>query len=299
MSDALDRRQWSGSPGRLEVWYTTLTDHATGTGAWIHQELVAPDDGEPYVHGWTAVFWPDDRPAFERWERAPVDALGDDGYRLRGKAGSLAWDLAWHDESPPLYTFSKTVWERRLLPAAQIVPHPTARFDGWVVAGDRRLEVAGATGGMARIYGHGSAERWGWLHADLGDGDVLELVTAVGRRPGLRRLPPAALVQLRVDGEDWPANPATAAVRFRTDLGLPRWSVHGTVGRRRLRVEVELDPDRSVEVGYVDPDGATATCTNSERARAVVEVERWEGSWRAERRWELDGTAHAEVGTRP
>jgi hypothetical protein len=60
-------------------------------------------------------------------------------------------------------------------------------------------------------------------------------------------------------------------------------------------VEVDLPPDARVTLGYTDPDGATATCTNSERATARITVTGRGG----ERHWALDGTAHAEVGTRP
>ena len=71
------------------------------------------------------------------------------------------------------------------------------------------------------------------------------------------------------------------------------------MGERRLAVTVTL-PERSVAVGYTDPDGATATCTNSEVADAHVLLEhRSGGAWVTEREWALDGTAHAEIGTRP
>ena len=52
-------------------------------------------------------------------------------------------------------------------------------------------------GAVAHIYGHGNARRWGWIHADLGHGDVLEVVTAVSRKAALRNLPPMAFVRFR------------------------------------------------------------------------------------------------------
>jgi hypothetical protein len=227
-----------------------------------------------------------------------ADSAIGDGW-LQGKAGSLAWDVRYADASPPVYTFPKSAWDRELLPAAQVVPAPSARFEGRATVGEHTMELSQAHGALAHIYGQGNAHRWGWLHADLGDGDVCEIVAAVSRRPGLRRLPPAPFVQLRTRGRDWPANPLAATPAFRSRLGLPEWTVSGTWGRRRLRVAVTQRPEASVSLDYRDPDGATATCTNSERADAEIVVERWSGRWRPEGYWSLQGTAHAEIGTRP
>jgi hypothetical protein len=159
-------------------------------------------------------------------------------------------------------------------------------FDGW--------------GNVAHIDGHGKAQRWVWLHADLGGGDVLELVAATARRPGLRLLPPLPLVQLRRNGEDWPRDSLAAAPLMRAKVHDHGFTVTGLVGTRRLRVAASLPPERCVVVGYTDPDGAAATCTNSERADVSVVVDRVGTSgWRRERAWRLDATGHAEIGRRP
>jgi hypothetical protein len=270
--------------GRVAVWYLTFTD-ASGWAGWVHVETVAPSDGSaPYKHGWTALFPPVDAgpPVLERFE----DALDRD-VDWKGSAGRLSWDLSVADDGPPLYTFPKTAWDRHLLPGAQIVPSPTASVTGTIGVDDVTVEVA-ARGAVARIFGHGSADRWGWLHAPLGDDGVLEIVTASAHRPGLRRVPPLAMIQLRLPGErDWPANPLLAAPRFRTELRPDGFSVRG----RGLSVDVTVPPARSVTLGYVDPDGSTATCTNSEQSNASITFRN--------RTWQLDGTAHAEVGRRP
>jgi hypothetical protein len=303
-------RRWNGRAGRLEVWYDTFTDVDTGTGFWLHHELVAPSHPESpaFARGWAAVFPPDGRPVWERFGPAPVGdgpwfSSGDEvraepGVRT-GRAGSMQWDLRYEDRSAPLFTFPSAAWHRELLPAAQIVPCPTAEYRGSVVADGRTYELSGARGASARIYGHGNAEQWAWLHADLGDGDVLEVVAATPRRRGLNRLQPLPVVRLRYAGRDWPAAPL-AAVRFRARLDLPTWTVAGRWGNRRLHVTVTQPEERCVRVGYTDPDGAAATCTNSERADAHIILERRSsGGWVLEREWSLDGTAHAEVGTRP
>jgi hypothetical protein len=294
-------QRWRGQPHRLEVWYTTLTDPVTGTGFWLHTELVAPSDGSAaFVRGWAAVFPVDAAPTWERFGPVPAQALPPD--ELTGTAGALSWQLTRRpDGGAPLHTFPRWAWERELLPAAQVVPTPTASYDGLFTAQGRAFPLAGARGASARIYGHGNARRWAWLHADLGAGDVLEVVSAVSTRPGLSALPPMTFLQLRVDGRDLPRDPALTAPLLRARLALPTWQVRGLIApRRRLSVRVHQDPDRSVAVGYTDPDGATATCHNSEVADAEVRLEQLGRSgWRVEREWHLAGTAHAEVGLRP
>jgi hypothetical protein len=300
-TDAMSTSKWSGAPGRLEVWYTTLTDPVTGTGFWLHTELVAPSDGAAaFVHGWAAVFALDAAPVWERFGPTPVGGVVNE---LVGATDTMSWDLRLVEAGGHvLYTFPRYAWERGILPAAQMVPAPAATYDGTVKVGDRVFALAGARGASARIYGHGSARRWGWLHADLGGGDVLEVVSAVSMRPGLRALPPLSFLQLRVDGRDLPRDPLLGAPLLRARLGLPEWRVRGVidpVGRRRIDVRVTQDPLRTVAVGYTDPDGATATCHNSEVASVEVRLEKLgRTGWRLEREWLLDRCAHAEIGVR-
>jgi hypothetical protein len=305
IAEELGPPRWRGRRHRLEVWYATFTDPATDDGYWLHHEVVAPTVGDPYAHGWAAAFPAGGPPRVERFGPVAVGPAGEEWFRagdvvvgpgvLWGRAGDIEWDLRFEDRSPPLFTFPAWAWQREVLPAAQVVPFPAARFDGRF----GEVDLHGARGALARIYGHGNAERWGWLHADLGDGDVVEVVAAAPRRRGPVALPPLPMVQLRVGGRDWPLRPLLAAGLGRARLGLPRWSATLRSRRHRLTVKVLVPPEASVSLAYTDPDGATATCTNSERASAQVTLEAYDGGWRVERHWALDGTAHAEVGTRP
>ncbi|MFJ3923273.1 hypothetical protein [Streptomyces sp. NPDC090022] len=308
--------RWAGEPGRTEVWYTTATDPATGSGIWLHHELVSPADGAaPFAHGWVAHFPADGPVTHARFGPGPWRPGPDaDGFaagdvtvrpgRLTGAAAGFSWDLAERAEDGPLFTFPRWAWRHPLLPAAQMLPAARARYDGTLHHPGGTLELSAAPGASARIYGHGNARRWGWLHADLGGGDVLEVVAAVSTRPGLRALPPLVFLRLRHRGRTWPHRAERAAVgwagagRFRAELGVPVWTVTGRAGLRRIRVRITLPAERTLALDYADPDGSPAVCRNSERADAVVEYERWWGRWRPEASWTLHGTAHAEVGNR-
>ncbi|MFG2369479.1 hypothetical protein ACGFY3_49320 [Streptomyces mirabilis] len=306
--------RWDGTPGRTEVWYTTLTDPATDSGLWLHHELVAPSDGSAaYAHGWIAVF-PKDGPA-EHTRFGPVPWTADpEGFtaegvcvrpgRLTGFAGTFTWALTERPEGPPLHTFPRWSWRRPWLPASHMLPAARARYSGTIRYGTDELRLDDAPGAGARIYGHGNARRWAWLHADLGGGDVLEIIAAVSMRRGLDRLPPLVFLRLHRNGRTWPRRAERSAVgwagigRFRADIRLPEWRVEGRAGLSRIQVTVTQPPQQTLTLGYTDPDGSTAVCRNSERADVVVSLERWWGTWRQEAAWRLSGTAHAEVGDR-
>ncbi|MFH8369774.1 hypothetical protein [Streptomyces sp. NPDC018031] len=308
--------RWTGTPGRTEVWYTTLTDPATGTGVWLHHELTAPSDGSPAVaHGWAAVFPPDGPVEHARFGPAPWPSPPPrDGFaaagaqalpgRLRGAAGAFRWDLAERAGGPPLYTFPRWSWRYPLLPGAQIVAAPHARYSGTLRHRTGELTLRDAPGATARIHGHGHARRWAWLHADLGGRDVLEVVAAAPAGPGRDRWPALVFLRLRRNGRTWPRGGLRTAVgragagRFTARIALPAWTVTGRAGLRRIRVEVTQPADRTLTLDYADPDGTPAVCRNSETADARVVLQRWWGRWRTEARWTLAGTAHAEVGHR-
>jgi hypothetical protein len=295
--------RWRGQPGRLEVWYATLSDPVTHAGLWVHYEMVSPTSTtarDPYAHGWVSWFPPDAPPHTERFGPEPVGRATGSSWltvsdtrialeELAGRAGSITWNLSWKDSGAPLWTFPRPAWERELLPGAQVVLAPTAQFTGSLHTGDTVQRADGWRGAVAHIYGHGNANRWGWIHADLGDGDVLEVVTAVSRNAALRRLPPMAFIRFRIDGNDWPAS-VLPSVRMRTKLGLRHWQLGGRIGGRRVLIRVDQPAERCVRLGYADPDGAAAVCTNSEQADIYVEV--------GDRRWSVIGTGHAEVGLR-
>jgi hypothetical protein len=300
--------RWRGQRGRLEVWYATATDRATGTGVWVHHERISPTDGEPYAHGWAALFPVGASPVVERFGPEPYGEP-DDGWWFtsasasvgpgwfRGTAAAASWDVAWTGGERPMWTLPRRVWQKELLPSAHVVLAPKAAMTGVIEVAGRRLELDGL-GAVSHIYGHGNAHRWGWLHADLDDETSLEIVSAVARRPGMRGLPPLAFVQLRRDGRDWPHDPLLAAPLFRTRLSSSTWRVRGVVGRSRLTVTVNQPDERCVMLDYTDPNGDGAVCTNSERADVDVTVDRWKGRWITEAEWSVEGTAHSELGTR-
>jgi hypothetical protein len=311
----------NGSDPRLEVWYFTMTDEKTKIGCWFHVEAVTKTDGEIYIDYWLAVFYPDKAPGYYKSGPVACKIFEIEGKRylgtkdqyhneiismpqlrlwsegVSGSVGECEFKFNWTDVTKPLYTFPKWAWEKELLPAAQVLPGPAARIEGEVIIKTKHLKLAGR-GGLARIYGHGSAENWAWLHADLPNNAVLEIVLAKPRNKALSKLGYAGIVRLRYLNRDFPKDSIASAVLFKGKPDLPNWAIRGTVGRTRLSVMVEIPRDKSVEVPYVDPDSSKAYCVNSAVATASIILEKRKSKWQTVETWNLIGSAHAEVGYR-
>ncbi|EUA22547.1 hypothetical protein I552_7038 [Mycobacterium xenopi 3993] len=181
--------RWRGQPGRLEVWYATLSDPVTRAGLWLHHEIVAPTSGSPYGHGWATWFPADGAPRTERFGPEPVEPVAGpawfDASRVRaafeelsGQAGSLTWQLHWKDTGAPLWTFPRLAWERELLPGAQVVLAPTAQFTGSLTVADAGHRLDGWRGGWPTSTGAATP--------NVGGGCTLISVTATWSRSSPR-----------------------------------------------------------------------------------------------------------------
>lgn len=126
--------RWNGTPGRTEVWYTTLTDPVSGTGVWLHHEVTAPADGsEAFAHGWVAAFPREGEVRHARfgpvpWTR-PTDGFEGDSVtatpgQLAGSADDFHWKITERPQGASLFTFPRWSWRRALLPAAQMLLKP-------------------------------------------------------------------------------------------------------------------------------------------------------------------------------
>jgi hypothetical protein len=314
--------RWDGAPGHYEVHYLTLTDPASGIGVWIRYTLRAPLDGRPECALWLLAMAPDgDR--FARRETFPATELEahDDPFRLcvagadlsdRGAAGSVdggAWELSWEPRLRP-YEFVHPLVRRAGVAQTELVlPHADLVVSGTVRLGERTLELDGARGGQAHLWGTRHAARWAWTHAsDLHGADgvarpdtFVDAVSVYAERLG-REIGPSTAVVGRFRGEDFTATDPVALVRARSRFGLSTWRLEARAGKRRIAAEVDAPRETLAGVTYHDPDGRPAYCYNSEVASIRLSV--FDRTARGRFGWVLrdtlvgHGRAHFEYGQR-
>jgi hypothetical protein len=317
--------QWNGEEGHYEVYYVTLTDPVTGVGLWIRYTMVAPlastaEAGSASL--WFLAMDPREgatpatvgrKQSFEL-RRLVSDAdpfrlqVGDatmsDG-AMSGSFEDVAWDLRWtpgraYEHVHPLL--------RPIASTVLVLPHADVAIDGFVNFGGERIELSGARGGQAHLYGSKHATTWAWIHCNdfrTVDGDpvqdaFVDGVSVVVPRFG-RQMGPNTPFVGRISGTDFASRSPVRVLANKSRFEETSWDFEVSEGDRKLIGEVEADRRLLAGVTYHDPDGDLAYCYNSEVANMKLYVhERTgrRGGWRHATTLLAPGTAHFEYAQR-
>ncbi|MEX0993028.1 MAG: hypothetical protein WDZ37_03435 [Solirubrobacterales bacterium] len=301
MRERWNALQWDGEPGHYEVYYLTLTEPRTGVGFWIRYTMVAPLPGTGESPTCSLWFMAMDRsnPTANVGHKVslPIAEMSDskDPFELRigearlndhGMSGSIekeggryTWDLRWQPTLPAYAHVHPALRAARIAKTILFLPHPDLVIEGTIDINGRKVEISGAHGGQAHLWGSKHAARWAWAHCNdfmdsngnaVGDtffDGVSVFVPRFGRQIG-----PTTPVVARIDGRDLVSNGPIAVQRNRSDFDLTHWSFSAREGRRRLTCAVRTRIEDLVGVTYHDPDGDLAYCYNTEVADVKLEL---------------------------
>ncbi len=242
-------------------------------------------DGErdrTFAHKVTAPFTPAfatagglDAPGV-RWT---LGARGACRGTMDGEDGHAAWDLAWaRDDGPigePLSIYpSRLLLEGPFPKSKLLTPQPALTFSGHVEAFGERLSVDGWRGMQGHNWGREHAFEYAWGQCFFPGSPATWVEGFSGRiklGPVLSPRLSALVVQrgdraLRFDRifDPW---------RQRAEVGERTWSVSLSGADGRATLEMDAGGRPMVCLGYANPDGALAYCTNSKLARTRLVVE--------------------------
>jgi hypothetical protein len=327
MRNSLNAFRWDGARGHYEVYYLTLTDDATGVGAWIRYTMLAPLRGtgrQPSAALWLLAMdpRPGRRPTFARKVTVPIDRLGgqsnpfelridgatmtDDG--MSGAFEDVRWDLNWTPDERSYEHVAPILRRARLAKTVLVLPHADLAIDGVIELADERLELDHARGAQAHLWGSKHASSWAWAHCN-------DFCTLDGRpEPGAfvdgvsvnvprfgREVGPSTPVVGRIDGTDFLSTSPMRVLTNGSTFALTGWQFDAVAGARKLVVEVDADRERLAGVTYHDPDGELAYCYNGETASMrlhLYERARQVGGWAHRKTLIANGRAHFEYAQR-
>jgi hypothetical protein len=310
--------RWSGAPGHYEVYYLTLTDPATGIGAWIRYTMLAPSSEPASCSLWFLTMDPA-AGITARKATFPIAELTAESepFRLRiggatledgganGEFDDVAWSLRWDLGRPYEHVHSAL---RRVASTILTLPHGDVAVSGELRFAGRSLALEGARGGQAHLWGRAHAESWAWARCgDFRTADgapvpdtFVDGVSVRIRRFG-REVGPSTPIVGRVAGEDFRSTSPIRVLSNRSSFEINRWRFEAVADSRKLIGEVDAEARLLAGVTYHDPDGRPAYCYNTETASMRVHLYRRAlpgPGWRYERTLVGSGRAHFEYAQR-
>jgi hypothetical protein len=322
--------QWDGRPGHYEVYYLTFTDPVSGVGFWIRYTMVAPypeTGAEATCSLWLCAMDRADPSANvgrkASFPTAELSARGDPFHLHVGAAwlsdhgmsGAIedggprvAWDLEWQPRLDAYGHVHPILRRARIAKTILFLPHPDLEISGTVELGERRIEVSGARGGQAHLWGSKHASRWAWAHCNDFTGTdgsprpetFVDGVSVFVPRFG-RQIGPSTPVVARVGRGDVLSTSPIAVQRNPSEFDLTSWRFEARGPRRKLVGTVTARREDLVGVTYHDPDGELAYCYNTEVADMRLELferPRRRSGWRRADELRAGGRAHFEYAQR-
>lgn len=309
-----------GTPGFMEVWYSTINHPETGGGVWMRYTITAPRNGEAFCELWGFYFDPSNKRTFAGKRRFSIDVLGrerDEGALVR--IGD-SWISEHHLEGQVQDEGGRTLeWSFDIEPSARCfqhipqplrqrveqrvstvcVPNLSVPFTGTVsLDGEKRI-FEQVRGSQAHRWGRAHPQSWAWAHCDSFESHpdaIFEGVAARARFAGLP-VPTMTFTYLRYDGRDIEFNSLKHSLRAKSRYEMPTWAFTASNDEFKVVGAARALPERMVQVTYDDPDGSQRHCANSEIGDMGIELfHRQRGMWRHIDSLTCLRTAHLEFG---
>lgn len=277
-------------PGRgplVESYFLKANAPEHREAIWIkHTFFVPPDGTGAKASAWAIHFdaESDTRRAFKEtwpigattWSRDGLDLrFGDCTLergrargRLRDDAGSIAWDLGFEDEGPPLVLLPSLLLRGPVPKVKFLSPMPDATFGGRLAIDGRERDAEGWKGMLGHNWGPRHGEQYAWTHCNLFDEapeSVFEAGCASLQIAGLRT-PLLTTATLRHQGRLYELTHSLSLRRRRSDLSNTRWFFSLAEPPVRIEGVVQCTRDEMVGLYYDNPDGTVTYCLNSKIA---------------------------------
>ena len=201
--------------------------------------------------------------------------------RLQGAAASgghtIAWDLSFAGESPPLFLLPLNLYEARLPKAKSLVAMPLAHFNGSLAVDGESIEVSDWVGSQNHNWGAKHTDRYAWGQVAGFDNDpasFLEVATA-RLKIGPVWTPFMTPIVLRHRGEEIALNALLQTIRARASFDYFTWHFHSRTDAVAMEGTISASRDAFVGLRYSNPPGGIKQCLNTKIASCELTVTRW------------------------
>jgi hypothetical protein len=275
--------------GHYESFYLRAFDPRSPRGVWIRYTVHKRPGADPKGSLWFTLFHGGpDGPTASKLTDDDVGA-GPDHYihvgpsrfepgHVAGSTDGYEWDLRFDSPEEPFLHLPRGWMYKAPIPRTKLLtPYPAARFDGWVAAGEERIDVTGWPGMVGHNWGAEHAERWIWMHGTAFGGQEggAWFDAALGRiKLGSRTTPWVGNAALAIRGERIRLGGVGAARS--TEVKETPTSCEFTLPGKGVTVRGSVEAERKDFVGwvYADPDGSEHNTVNCSIAHMRLTLER-------------------------
>jgi hypothetical protein len=149
---------------------------------------------------------------------------------MRGAFEDVWWDLRWTPSERCYEPVHPTLQKLRIASTALVLPDADVSVEGSIGFGGQRIELDGAKGAQAHLWGSRHASSWAWAHCnDLStisgepvDDAFVDGVSALVSRLG-REVGPSTPVVARIDGKDFVSTSPLRIVSNLSTFALTGW----------------------------------------------------------------------------
>jgi hypothetical protein len=275
--------------GLYESYYLRANHPDRPLAFWIRYTVFSPAGrpGEARGELWAIVF---DRIAghvSEKLEFPIADCSFDrdrlavrlgpaslDATELRGRTGSIGWDLSYGGGQAPLLLLPPSLYRGGFPKAKSLVPQPLARFMGELRVADRTIDVDGWRGSQNHNWGSRHTDRYAFGQVagfDNAPESFLEVATA-RLRFGPLWMPALTPLVLRHRGREYAVNAISTAVRAQASISPTRWSFATRQGPVTISGVISADPTAFVNLRYANPPGGFKHCHNTKLAACTLTI---------------------------
>jgi hypothetical protein len=293
-ADVANRLRLRPGRGHYESWFLRANAPDEPLAFWIRYTIFVPAAAPAAAEGelWAVVFdGATGRHAVAKAE-VPLASCRFDPERLgveiasarlvdghaAGAVGTgddrIEWTLAFGGGEPPLLLLPPALYDAALPRAKALVPRPLATFEGTLVAGSRRIAVAGWRGSQNHNWGsrHTDHYAWGQVAGFDEEPDAFLEVATAWLRFGPLWTPPMTPVVLRRAGAETRINTLGRTVRARAHLDGFRWRFTSQDDAFAIDGTIEAPPAAFVGLRYRNPPGGDKHCLNTKIATCRLEV---------------------------
>lgn len=318
--------RWDGrSAPHYEVWFLTLNHRESQRGFWFRYTVESPSGpagAKPSAALWAAVFnrrspglnfglkreYEIDLLSFGEREdfNVRIDdarfALSSAAGRVTNSGHTIEWDLNYIPCDSTYHHVSRTL-NRLARPASFVCsPNLDTRFSGRISVDGEDVILEDEPGCQSHLWGRKHVDDWVWVHSNAFEnhpGTVFEGLAAQPRRAGLK-LPRVQSLLLRHRGQDHRFTRLRVADQWQRKLGMGYWSFSAMNSRVYIEGAAQCRLRDMLQAEYVDPDGESLFCINSEVANLKIRLfRRTHGvRWRHMETIKAYATAHVEHASR-